>query len=173
MVKADTAWGRLRGLLGKRHMSSDEGLWVIPSQGVHTVGMLFPIDAIYLDEKHRVIEVVEGLSPFSIGPLRRTAASVIELPPRSVQSSHTQKGDQLLICTASEMAEYLNRRNTQKLDEPTSEHGMPDEEVPSYVAHHETKESGREKGGTTVNGRVPIAAGPKRRVRRKAAGRSE
>ena len=52
---ADTHFARLRGLLGRRRLRSDEGLWVVPCQGVHTIGVLFPIDVVYLDEALRVI----------------------------------------------------------------------------------------------------------------------
>ena len=35
---ADTPFARLRGLLGKMRMRSDEAVWVVPSHGVHTIG---------------------------------------------------------------------------------------------------------------------------------------
>ena len=48
---ADTYWGRLVGLLGKtrRWARPGRGLWIYPSHGVHTIGMLFPIDLVFLD----------------------------------------------------------------------------------------------------------------------------
>ena len=49
---ASTSLGRLKGLLGKLHISAGEGLWVVPSRGIHTVGLLSPIDLVYLDEAH-------------------------------------------------------------------------------------------------------------------------
>jgi uncharacterized membrane protein (UPF0127 family) len=94
---ADTHLTSLKGLIGKRRLGASEGLWMVPSQGIHTVGVLFPIDVIYLDTNGRVIELVEHLPPFRIAPIRLGCASVLELPIRSIYSSQTQLGDTLSI----------------------------------------------------------------------------
>ncbi len=104
---ADTHLARLVGLLGRKKLRNTEGLWVVPCQGIHTVGLLFPIDVIYLDRDQQVIHVIEHLGPFRFAPVRMDCASVLELPVRSIYSSQTQVGDQLLICTAAEMQESL------------------------------------------------------------------
>jgi uncharacterized membrane protein (UPF0127 family) len=103
---ADTPLTRLRGLLGKIRMRSDEALWVVPSHGIHTIGLLFPIDVLYLDTRLRVISAVESLGPLRIAPVRWQSASVLELPPRSIYESGTQVGDQLMICTLEDMHTY-------------------------------------------------------------------
>jgi uncharacterized membrane protein (UPF0127 family) len=104
---ADTVFSRLKGLIGKFKLRSDEGLWVVPSQGVHTFGLLFPLDLIYLDENYRVIHLVEYLPSFRIGPLKTHAESVLELPTHAIYSSHTQTGDQFVICRPEEMEHRL------------------------------------------------------------------
>lgn len=104
---ADTIFSRLIGLIGRLKLRSDEGLWVVPSRGVHTLGLLFPLDLIYLDENHRVIHLVEYLPSFRIGPLKTQAESVLELPTHTIYSTHTQSGDQLVICVAEEMEQRL------------------------------------------------------------------
>jgi uncharacterized membrane protein (UPF0127 family) len=98
VTPADTVLARLKGLIGRLRLKLDEGLWVVPSQGVHTLGVLFPIDLIYLDEDYRVIHVIEHFPRFRIAPLRIQAASVLELPTHTIYSSQTQPGDQLIIC---------------------------------------------------------------------------
>lgn len=107
VTPADTIFSRLRGLIGKLRLRSDEGLWVVPSRGVHTVGVLFPLDLIYLDAQYRVIHVMESFPSFRIAPLKTRAESVLELPTHTIYSSHTQTGDQLLICFAEEMERRL------------------------------------------------------------------
>ena len=104
---ADTHWARLQGLIGRWHLRCDEGLWVVPSQGVHTIGLTFPIDVVYLDDHSRVVDVIEHLGPFRTGPLRRRSRSVLELPTRSVFCSNTQVGDEFLICSPEELAAQL------------------------------------------------------------------
>ena len=112
---ADTQWDRLRGLLGHLRLQGDDGLWVVPSQGVHTVGLLFPVDVVYLDAHSRVIHLVERLGPFHIGPLRRHARSVLELPTESVFCSNTQIGDQFVICSPEGLAAHLNSQPGDRL----------------------------------------------------------
>lgn len=107
VTAADTRFKCLRGLIGRFNMKSNEGLWVIPSSGIHTWGVLFPLDLIYLDEKHRVVYVTENFPRFSVGPLRFKSASVLELPTHTIYSSQTEAGDHLLICMADEIEERL------------------------------------------------------------------
>jgi uncharacterized membrane protein (UPF0127 family) len=103
---ADSPLTRLRGLLGKMRLRSDEALWVVPSRGVHTIGLMFPIDVIYLNASLQVIDVVESLPPLRISPIRLRGASVLQLPARSISESGTPIGDQLLIGSAQEMERY-------------------------------------------------------------------
>jgi uncharacterized membrane protein (UPF0127 family) len=103
VVIANTPWARLKGLIGRLELRSDEGLWIVPSRGVHTWGLLFPIDLIYLNEHHQVVYVTEHFPRFRIAPLKIAAASVLELPVHTIYSSQTREGDQLVICQAEEM----------------------------------------------------------------------
>jgi hypothetical protein len=96
--------------VGKLRLKGDEGIWVVPSQGVHTIGVLFPIDLIYLDEDDRVVQLEESFGTFRIGPVRKNCASVLELPTRTIYSSQTQVGDQLLICRPEAMEEFFRNR---------------------------------------------------------------
>jgi len=104
---ADTIFSRLKGLIGRLRLRADEGIWVVPSQGVHTLGLFFPLDLIYLDENYRVIHLVEYFPSFRIGPLKTNAESVLELPTHTIYSSHTQIGDQLVICGAEDLKRKL------------------------------------------------------------------
>jgi uncharacterized membrane protein (UPF0127 family) len=110
---ADTAVARLRGLMGKMRLRSDEALWIVPCRWIHTFGLLFPIDVIYLDAELRVVEVVEHLPPFRIARLRWNCASVLQLPAGSVGGSGTQAGDQLLICPPEDMERYWTRKRQE------------------------------------------------------------
>jgi hypothetical protein len=87
-------------------LRSDEALWVVPSHGIHTIGLMFSIDVIYLDSNLRVIDLVESLAPLRISPIRLHGASVLQLPARSICESGTKIGDRLLIGSAEEMERY-------------------------------------------------------------------
>jgi uncharacterized protein len=108
VAPADTLLLRLEGLLGRIRLKPDDGIWLTPSRGIHTFGMLFAIDVIYLDAANRVIHLVEHLGPFRISPIRIKCASILELPSRAIYSSNTQIGDNLLICTPEEMSQYYD-----------------------------------------------------------------
>jgi len=108
ITPADTSFARLKGLIGRLRLRSDDGLWVVPSSGVHTLGVLFPLDLIYLDESYQVIHLIEYFPTFRIAPLRVHAASVLEMSPHTIYSSQTQTGDQLVICAAEEMVGRLS-----------------------------------------------------------------
>ena len=114
VVAADTTMARLKGLIGKLALGLDEGLWIVPSRGIHTVGVLFPLDLVYLNEDYKVIHVVESFPTFRISPIIAQAASVLELSTHTIYSSQTQPGDQLVICVAEEM-EHRLRMSTPNL----------------------------------------------------------
>jgi uncharacterized membrane protein (UPF0127 family) len=96
---ADSYVARLVGLLGKtkRWAQLGKGLWIVPSRGVHTIGMLFPIDLIFLGKNKEVVHVEEHVRPFRISKVSLKAISVLELPPHTIYRSRTQVGDQLEI----------------------------------------------------------------------------
>ena len=124
VAPADTTFARLKGLIGRLRLRSNEGLWVVPSSGIHTFGVLFPLDLIYLDDNYQVIKVIEYFPTFRIAPLKIQAASVLELPPHTIYSSQTQPGDVLVICPAEEKESRLSAAVTvtseDQMEEPHS-----------------------------------------------------
>jgi len=103
---ADGYFSRLIGLLGKtrRWARPGRGLWIVPSHGVHTIGMLFSIDLVFLDRAGCVVHTEEYLRPFHISRVTLKAQSVLELPPYTVFRSGTQVGDRLEIGRVGERA---------------------------------------------------------------------
>ena len=96
---ADSYLRRLVGLLGKtkRWAQLGRGLWIVPSRGVHTIGMMFPIDLIFLSKEKEVVHVEEHLRPFRISAVSLKATSVLELPAHTVFRTGTQVGDRMEI----------------------------------------------------------------------------
>jgi uncharacterized membrane protein (UPF0127 family) len=94
---ADSFLGRLVGLLGRRSLSRQSGLWLVPGNSIHTIGMLFNIDVVFVDEHYRVVGLRELVRPLSITwPILR-AKSLLELPAHTIFNSRTEIGDQLVI----------------------------------------------------------------------------
>ena len=96
---ADSYLRRLVGLLGKtkRWAQLGRGLWIVPSRGVHTIGMMFPIDLIFLSKEKEVVHVEEHLRPFRISAVSLKATSVLELPAHTVFRTGMQVGDWMEI----------------------------------------------------------------------------
>jgi uncharacterized protein len=99
LAVADTHWTRLRGLLGtpQGDFRNGCGLWIVPCHGVHTLGMGFPIDVVYLDGTMTVVHIERDLRPWRFSPIRMRAASVLELPSRTAAETRTAVGDKIEI----------------------------------------------------------------------------
>ncbi len=76
---AETAFARLRGLLGRSGFSSGEGMLLRPASSIHTGFMRFPIDAVFLDSTDRVVKIAADLRPWRMAACRG-ARAVLELP---------------------------------------------------------------------------------------------
>ena len=96
---ARTHWSRLVGLLGTAagEFTKGTGLWIEPSHGVHTLGMRFPIDVIYLSGDKRVVHMERSLRPWRIAPVSMQTASVLELPGSTLERTGTAVGDEIEI----------------------------------------------------------------------------
>ncbi len=87
---------RRKGLLGRERLDPGEGLWIVPCEAVHTFGMRFPIDLIYIDRRHRVTKVRCNVGPWRVSACL-IAHSVLELPAGAVDETGTMPGDALQI----------------------------------------------------------------------------
>ena len=87
---------RRKGLLGRTHLAPGEGLWIIPCEAIHTFGMQFPIDLVYLDRKNRVKKLRSNVRPWRMS-FCLTAYSVLELASGTIRDTHTQCGDVLQL----------------------------------------------------------------------------
>jgi hypothetical protein len=103
LAVADSHWTRLQGLLGlaPSDFRNGYGLWIVPCRGVHTLGMRFPIDVVYLDHSLTVIHVERDLPPWRFAPIKMRAASVLELPCRTAGETRTSVGDRIELTMAN------------------------------------------------------------------------
>lgn len=94
-----TAWKRMKGLIGRVDVDfpQGKGLWLVPAEGIHTLGMRFPIDVVYLDRDGRVLKMYHRLRPLRIGAVLWRARSVLEFPAGVLLRTATEVGDVLEI----------------------------------------------------------------------------
>lgn len=93
---ANRGASRRKGLLGRDRLSVEEGLWIVPCEAVHTVGMRFPIDLVYVDRNMRVKKVRSNMPPWRLSACL-SAHSVLELASGTVRRTQTMPGDKLEI----------------------------------------------------------------------------
>lgn len=91
-----TSWlARLKGLLGSDCLDPDEGLWLSPCSSIHTLGMRYAIDVVFLDRTLQVTAIVTNLKPrrARFGP--RGTRCALELPAGAAARQGLVKGDRL------------------------------------------------------------------------------
>lgn len=95
--KADTFSSRMKGLLNRDLLPSDEALIITQCQSIHMFFMKFPIDVIFVDRKDRVVGWVKNIKPNYLSPIYWNASYAIELNVGVIEKSNTAIGDILEI----------------------------------------------------------------------------
>lgn len=91
---ANTSETRRTGLLKHDKLRPGEGLWIAPCEAVHTIGMKFPIDVLFLDKKRKVLKVRNDMQRWRMAMCLR-GHSVLELPSGTAAAMQTVRGDEL------------------------------------------------------------------------------
>jgi uncharacterized membrane protein (UPF0127 family) len=92
---ADNVARRVIGLLLERELAQGGGLWIVPCNSIHSMGMRFVFDALFLDKDLRVVHLMQEMKPWRVSKMIFAAKSVLELPPGLIAESGTAVGDQL------------------------------------------------------------------------------
>jgi uncharacterized membrane protein (UPF0127 family) len=85
---------RRLGLSRHAHLRLEEGLFLTPCEGIHTCGMHFAIDVLFLTRNGKVCGLRHGLRPWRIAASWR-ARSTLELSAGVIRQSATEIGDLL------------------------------------------------------------------------------
>ena len=94
---ARTFGRRARGLLGCRGLPPGHGLQIIPCRSIHTWGMLFAIDVLFLDRDETIVRIARNVRPFRCRCGGRRAHSVIEVASGWLSGEAVRVGDRLAI----------------------------------------------------------------------------
>jgi uncharacterized membrane protein (UPF0127 family) len=76
---AQSLWTKGVGLIGRRSLSKSEGLWLPKVDSIHTFGMAFPIDVLFLDEHYRTTLAIRSVRPCRICLSPKGTVHCIEL----------------------------------------------------------------------------------------------
>lgn len=92
--RADRPWTRMRGLLGRPPLQEGEGLLIVPCGLVHTIGMAYPLDLLFLD-RHGCVLGWDSHVPARRFRGRFGAASTLELRAGALQGLQPLTGESL------------------------------------------------------------------------------
>lgn len=94
---ASDLWSRMKGLLGRRELQPDQGLWIHHCNSIHTFFMQFPIDCVFVDRDLRVKAVVKDVQPGRVVWPVWGASSVFELRAGVAEHLRIQVGEALNV----------------------------------------------------------------------------
>jgi protein-S-isoprenylcysteine O-methyltransferase Ste14/uncharacterized membrane protein (UPF0127 family) len=95
VVKANNIMTRMIGLLGSRKPDPKKVLYISPCASIHTFGMSYPIDVIFVDKNGKILHIDENLKPNKISKTIPSAAGVLEFAPGAIKKMKIETGDQL------------------------------------------------------------------------------
>jgi len=87
-----TWWQRAIGLLATPRLDDPRGLWIAPCNSVHTIGMRYPIDVVFVAADARVLKLVRTLRPLRAA-MCRGAHATLELRAGSIAELGLRAGD--------------------------------------------------------------------------------
>ncbi len=97
LEETTTIFERARGLLGRKSLNDDQGMWIRPGNNIHTFFMKFSIDCLFIN-KNMVIEKIQAnIAPFKIAGPYWKSTSVIELKAGMAEKLELKIGDQLYV----------------------------------------------------------------------------
>lgn len=103
---ANDFFTRLKGLLGTRLLESGKGLIIRPCNSIHTVGMKYAIDVLFMDKYDQVLKIAMFM-PAGKFSICRNSSYVVELPAGVIATTGTSLGDRLALLEKTKKAERL------------------------------------------------------------------
>jgi uncharacterized membrane protein (UPF0127 family) len=96
-IRLALSWShRAIGLLTTAHLDDPRGLWISPCNSVHTLGMRYAIDVVFLDKQGRAKKLVRRLKPMR-AVICFGAHSALELRVGAIDDLSIQPGDQICL----------------------------------------------------------------------------
>ncbi len=79
VIEARNFFSKSFGLILKRKLTDKQGFLIKNCNSIHTIGMRYRIDVVFLDKNNRVLAIYCNLKPFRITPFVKDAFSVLEV----------------------------------------------------------------------------------------------
>lgn len=87
-------WERMRGLLFRKPLSSEQALLIRPCASIHCIGMSYPIDVVFMNKHYEIVKMVAGLKPFRFAQCAQ-ANMTLEMQTGMIDTLNLALGDTL------------------------------------------------------------------------------
>jgi uncharacterized membrane protein (UPF0127 family) len=78
VIMADDFKKRIKGLIGKKELSDQEGLLLCGCKQIHTMFMKYPINAYFMNKVYEVIAIEKNIQPWSKSEYYKDSYFVLE-----------------------------------------------------------------------------------------------
>ena len=93
VTEAAGFFGKLSGLIARKKLKDDQGFLIKKCNSIHTMGMRYSIDAVFLDKNNRVLMIYNNLKPLRVTPFVRDAFFVLEVRAGTIKRTSLTAGD--------------------------------------------------------------------------------
>ena len=107
IIPAFESASRRKGLLGRDSLADGAAMIIAPSNAIHTFGMRFPIDVVFVRRNGAVVKIRERVMPWRAS-MSHLAYAVIELPAGTIARAQLKVGDVVGVMSCQEVAEKIS-----------------------------------------------------------------
>ena len=120
IIPAFESASRRKGLLGRDSLADGVAMIIAPSNAIHTFGMRFPIDVVFVRRNGAIAKIRERVAPWR-AVISHLAYAVIELPAGTVSRLQLKVGDLIGVTSSHHVTERFGQEGEKVRDTPTSE----------------------------------------------------
>jgi uncharacterized protein len=97
VVMADNFFCRFSGLIFRKRLKDDEVLVLKGCKSIHTIGMRYSIDAVFIDGEGKIVASFNNLRPWRVTPYFPDAVSVMEARSGFLDKWELHAGDSIIF----------------------------------------------------------------------------
>jgi hypothetical protein len=93
IIEAKSFFSKLSGLILTKKLNDSEGFLIKNCSSIHTIGMRYSIDAVFLDRENRVLKIYHNLKPFRVTTFIKGAFYVLETIAGTIKKTSLKEKD--------------------------------------------------------------------------------
>jgi uncharacterized protein len=97
VILASSFSKRLFGLILEPRLDAHTCFFIDHCSSIHTVGMRYSLDVIFLGRKGKIIKIFEKIPPFRFTPFIKNAKKAIELYPGTIRTKKIRLQEHIVI----------------------------------------------------------------------------